>query len=75
MRGITGSISSVSYTHLDVYKRQQMSSDALDMMNKQYLSELLKYSLIIISSVPLMITYPFLQKYFIKGAMVGSVKG
>ena len=53
----------------------QMSSDALDMMNKQYLSELLKYSLIIISSVPLMITYPFLQKYFIKGAMVGSVKG
>ena len=53
----------------------QMNTDALDMMNKQYLSELLKYSLIIISSVPLMVTYPFLQKYFIKGAMVGSVKG
>jgi len=51
-----------------------MSSDALDMMNKQYLSELLKYSLIIISSVPLMITYPFLQKYFVGGIMIGSLK-
>ena len=44
-----------------------MSSDALDMMNKQYLSELLKYTLIIISSVPLMITYPFYRSIFIKG--------
>lgn len=53
----------------------QLSMDAVDMMNKQYLSELLKYSLIVISSVPLMVVYPFLQKYFIKGVMVGSVKG
>ena len=46
-----------------------------DMMERKYLSELLKYSLIVVSSVPLMIFYPFIQKYFIKGVMVGSIKG
>lgn len=44
-------------------------------MQNQYLSELLKYSLIVISSIPLLCIYPFIQKYFIKGVMVGSVKG
>lgn len=36
---------------------------------------LLKYSLIVISSAPLMVIYPFIQKYFAKGVMIGSVKG
>ncbi len=35
----------------------------------------IKYSIIVIASVPLMIVYPFLQKYFDKGVMLGSVKG
>ena len=51
------------------------SLDVKSLMERQYLSELLKYSLIIISSVPMLILYPFLQKYFIKGVMVGSLKG
>jgi ABC-type glycerol-3-phosphate transport system permease component len=46
-----------------------------DMMANMYLGELLKYSLIVIASVPLLIFYPFIQKYFIKGVMIGSVKG
>jgi putative aldouronate transport system permease protein len=46
-----------------------------DMMARKYLGELLKYSLIVVSSVPLLIFYPFIQKYFIKGVMVGSIKG
>jgi multiple sugar transport system permease protein/putative aldouronate transport system permease protein len=46
-----------------------------DLIERQYLSELLKYSLIIVSSLPLLIIYPFIQKYFIKGIMVGSLKG
>ena len=46
-----------------------------DMMQKQYLSELLKYSLIVVSSIPLLIFYPLIQKYFIQGVMVGSIKG
>jgi putative aldouronate transport system permease protein len=41
----------------------------------RYLSEMLKYGTIIISSLPLMIAYPFVQKYFVKGVMIGSVKG
>ena len=35
----------------------------------------IKYSVIVIGSLPLMILYPFLQKYFDKGVMMGSVKG
>lgn len=54
---------------------EDMGRDALNIMNKQHLAELLKYSLIVVSSVPLMIVYPFLQKYFIKGTMIGSIKG
>lgn len=49
--------------------------DVTSLVEKQYLAELLKYSLIIVSSVPLLIVYPFIQKYFIKGIMVGSIKG
>ncbi len=41
----------------------------------QQLSEILRYGTIIISSLPLMILYPFIQKYFVKGVMIGSVKG
>ncbi len=52
-----------------------VGTDINSQLHQQYLSELLKYSLIIVSSLPLLIVYPFLQKYFIKGTMIGSVKG
>lgn len=42
---------------------------------KEGLSELLKYSLIIVASVPVMCLYPFVQKHFVKGVMIGAVKG
>ncbi|NDL67287.1 carbohydrate ABC transporter permease [Anaerotalea alkaliphila] len=38
-------------------------------------AEMIKYSSIVISSVPLILLYPFFQKYFEKGVMIGSVKG
>ena len=41
----------------------------------RYLSEMLKYGTIVIGSLPLMILYPFIQKYFVKGVMIGSLKG
>ncbi len=44
-------------------------------LRNQYLSEMLKYGTIVVSSLPLMILYPFVQKYFVKGVMIGSVKG
>ena len=37
--------------------------------------QLIRYSVIVVSSAPLLIAYPFLQKYFDKGVMIGSVKG
>lgn len=39
------------------------------------ITESLKYATIIVSVIPIIIVYPFLQKYFVKGVMVGSVKG
>ena len=41
----------------------------------QGLNEGLKYSIIVVSSAPLMCLYPFVQKHFVKGVMIGSVKG
>lgn len=41
---------------------------------KAGLSELLKYSLIVVASIPVLIIYPFVQKYFVKGVMIGSLK-
>ncbi|MBQ7839397.1 MAG: carbohydrate ABC transporter permease [Lachnospiraceae bacterium] len=46
-----------------------------DMIRQTELARSMKYSLIVIASVPMLIAYPFVQKFFIKGVMVGSVKG
>ncbi len=40
-----------------------------------YMAEAMKYSLIIIASAPLLVAYPFVQKHFVKGVMIGSLKG
>ena len=37
--------------------------------------ELIKYAVIVVASLPVMILYPFLQKYFVHGVMIGSLKG
>lgn len=39
------------------------------------MNELLKYSLIVVASVPVMCMYPLVQKHFVKGVMVGAIKG
>ena len=36
---------------------------------------MLKYALIVVSSAPLLAVYPFIQKHFVKGVMMGSMKG
>lgn len=52
-----------------------MIADMQSTAQRAQLAELLKYATIIISSLPLIVMYPFFQKYFDAGIMVGSVKG
>jgi multiple sugar transport system permease protein/putative aldouronate transport system permease protein len=50
-------------------------ADPLLYQAKQGMAQLLKYSLIVVASVPFMIAYPFVAKHFVKGVMIGAVKG
>jgi putative aldouronate transport system permease protein len=43
--------------------------------DQDMISETIKYAIIVVSTVPILILYPFLQKYFVKGVMVGAIKG
>lgn len=52
-----------------------MLSDVAAAARTQGLAETIKYALIVVASVPLLVLYPFVQKYFVKGVMIGSVKG
>ena len=57
------------------------SSEALTMMTpeeirrRQYIADLLRYGIIVIAIAPLLILYPFIQKHFVKGIMIGAIKG
>ena len=55
--------------------QQDMIGSATQMAEMAQLAELIKYSTIVISSLPLLVMYPFFQKYFDKGMMAGSLKG
>ena len=49
--------------------------DAMAMVERQQLAELLKYALIVVATLPVLVIYPFVQRYFVQGMLVGSVKG
>lgn len=48
---------------------------AAALVEKQKQANLIKYVVIIVSSAPLLAIYPFLQRYFVKSVLIGSVKG
>ncbi|BFT72032.1 MULTISPECIES: carbohydrate ABC transporter permease [Paenibacillus] len=52
-----------------------MIKDVRELAERQGLKELLKYSLIVVASAPVLILYPFVQKHFVKGLLIGSLKG
>lgn len=52
-----------------------MSIDPEAMQQMEDLRELLKYALIIVSTLPIIVVYPFVQRYFVRGVMLGSLKG
>lgn len=58
-------VNTATYTGLDAEEEALASQRA----------ELVKYSAIVVATVPMMMIYPFVQKYFVKGVMLGAVKG
>ncbi|GIQ66902.1 sugar ABC transporter permease [Paenibacillus cisolokensis] len=63
---------------------QEMSAQGSGMMdastasalnNKAEIAALVKYAVIIVATLPVIVVYPFLQRYFVQGVMIGSVKG
>ena len=63
----------------DILINNQMTGDMdLDpelLERKLGLAEVLKYSLIVVATGPILLVYPFAQRYFVKGVMIGSLKG
>ena len=51
------------------------SESAAEIARRMQLKSIMKYGLVVVSSVPVLILYPFLQKYFAKGVMIGALKG
>ncbi|GIO53966.1 sugar ABC transporter permease [Paenibacillus rhizosphaerae] len=49
--------------------------DASEQVKRQELAYLMKYSLIVVASLPVLILYPFIQRYFVQGMLIGSIKG
>jgi putative aldouronate transport system permease protein len=52
-----------------------LAEQLADNAKRAYIAEAMKYSLIVVSSLPMLIVYPFIQKHFVKGIMIGSLKG
>lgn len=58
-----------------VYADSMTENELLLATRRAYMAEAMKYSVIFIASAPLLAAYPFVQKYFVKGMMIGSLKG
>ena len=54
---------------------EQMGSNDVGMGEKIKMAEAIKYSVIVISSAPVLLLYPLAQKYFVQGVMIGAIKG
>ena len=56
-------------------QQQSMAMDPELARDMRYTANLIKYTMIIVATGPVLIIYPFLQKFFVKGVMIGAVKG
>lgn len=52
-----------------------MTGDLVEAEKLTRIAEIIKYALIVVASLPMLMLYPFIQKHFVKGVMIGSVKG
>ena len=53
----------------------EMADATIEQSQRAAILEVLKYAVIVFGSIPLIVLYPFVQKHFVKGVMIGSVKG
>ena len=61
---------------LTLNNSQQLMQMGADEAARQAMrAETIKYSVIVVSSIPMLIIYPFVQKFFVKGVMIGAIKG
>ena len=51
------------------------STTAIELSSQRGMADLIKYSLIVVAAAPILSFYPFIQKYFVTGIMIGSIKG
>ncbi len=58
-----------------IANQQTSSADAVQMFEEAYNRELVKYCTVVVATVPILVCYPFLQKYFVQGVMIGAIKG
>lgn len=65
LRGILASFDAIDVSGLEPELQQKLQDQ----------SDLIRYSSIIIASLPVWLLYPFIQKYFVKGVMIGAIKG
>lgn len=61
---------------LTLNNAQSLMTMGSDEMARQAMrAETIKYSVIVVSSIPMLVIYPFVQRFFVKGVMIGAVKG
>ena len=79
-------LSDIKYYPLQIFLRNSLILDQMEnmmgdpdsvenLLRQMQLKESMKFGIVVVSSVPVLIMYPFLQKYFVKGMMVGAIKG
>jgi putative aldouronate transport system permease protein len=54
---------------------ESMAGDLVNQSEVVRVAGVMKYGVVIVASLPVLVLYPFLQKYFVKGVMIGSLKG
>lgn len=79
-------LSDIKYYPLQIFLRNILILDQIDsimgdpetaeyLIRQMQLKESVKFGIVVVSSLPVLVLYPFLQKYFVKGIMVGAIKG